>query len=178
MFKTIIRTILILIPTLLIVIIPVAAHEGREVGEYVLSFGWREEPAYAGMMNGPEVFISLHDAGEGEAFSQDVEVQLQTEVTFGDQSLTIPLRPAFETSGHYIADLVPTLPGDYTFRVFGTIGDTEVDETFSSADGEFSTVEPAGDILFPAVDNVDTRIAALEEKIAALEAKLEELDGQ
>lgn len=176
MFKTVVRFAMLLVAVLLMIVVPVMAHEGREVGDYLLSFGWREEPAYAGMMNGPEVFISLHDTEE--AVNESVAVSLQAEVSFGDQTITVNLRPALSSDGHYIAELVPTLPGDYTFRIFGMIDETEVDELFSSADGEFSTVEPAADILFPAVDNVDTRIAALEEKIAALEAKLEELDGQ
>ncbi|MDX1991028.1 MAG: hypothetical protein SF029_01480 [bacterium] len=53
---------------LLALVMPLAAHEGREVGDYSLTFGWRSEPAYAGMMNGPEVFIEpAHDHSEAEA---------------------------------------------------------------------------------------------------------------
>lgn len=178
----------VLILMLLGVMLPAAAHEGREVGEYVLSFGWRNEPAYAGMMNGPEVIIETHGEGdhghskrpaqngEGEDHHplEDVAIELQVEVTFGDQTMTLPLRPAYNTYGHYIADLIPTLPGDYIFRVTGTIGEVAVDETFDSADGEFSSVEPAADILFPAVGGED-RIAALEARIAELEALIEEI---
>jgi hypothetical protein len=160
--------------------IPALAHEGREVGEYALVFGWRVEPALAGLPNGPEVSISMrhedeHD-GHEEAFPADIPVSLQAEVTFGSESRTLTLNPAWGETGHYIADLIPTLPGDYTFRIFGTIGDTAVDESFSSADGQFSSVEPATDVMFPQAGIVD--VAALLARIEALEARLAALESQ
>lgn len=173
-----VRLVSFLIIALIFIVAPAAAHEGREVGDYEIVFGWREEPAFAGMMNGPEVFLGLHGAAEGELFPGDVEVSLQAEVSFGDQSMTLNLRPAYGETGHYVAELVPTLPGDYSFRLTGTIGDVEVEEVFSSADGEFSTVEPSGDIMFPAVGAMDARIAALEARLAELEAALAELEGE
>jgi hypothetical protein len=151
--------------------LPVFAHEGREVGEYVIVFGWRAEPALAGLFNGPEISIATHD---GE-LTEDVPVSLQAEVSFGSESRTVTFDSSDE-AGHYIADLIPTLPGDYNFRIFGTIGETAVDEMFSSADGEFSTVEPANDIMFPQAGIVD--VAALLARIEALEARLAELDAQ
>jgi hypothetical protein len=127
-------------------LIPAAAHEGREVGDYVIVFGWRVEPAYTELLNGPEVTITEHDTDEPVA---GLEETLQLEVSFGPATKTLTLRPVFDTPGHYTADLIPTRPGDYSFRLTGTIGDVEVDETFSSADGEFSTVEPIDDLRFP-----------------------------
>ena len=100
-------------------------------------------------------------------------VSLSAEISFGDQIMLLALEPVFGETGNYVADVIPTLPGDYSFRVFGTIGDTEVDEVFTSADGEFSSVEPATDILFPAVpSDTETLIAALEARIAALEEQI------
>jgi hypothetical protein len=154
----------------LLIMLPAYAHEGREIAEtYEIFFGWREEPAYAGLMNGPEVSIAMHDGSE---FPADTAVALQAEVSFGDQTTTLTFDEAFGEVGHYIADLIPTLPGDYSFRLTGTIGDAAVDEVFSSADGEFSSVEPASDIMFPVIPTVDERIAALEARIAALEEQL------
>jgi len=166
--------------------VTVFAHEGREVGEWELHFGWRVEPAYAGMMNGPEVFIALHGEHEEEEADEHeetmdmstVEVNLQAEVTFGDQTTTVTFRPAWGETGHYIAELMPMLPGDYSFHLTGTIGDTEVDEVFTSADGQFSSIEPPTDVMFPALPIVDNaRIEALEARIADLEAQLAELQG-
>lgn len=153
---------------------PVYAHEGREVGEYTLEIGWREEPAYTGLMNGPEITVNRHggedDHDEGAATPEaegdhantgeddhaeestgvtGLEDTLQIEVTFGPASKTLFLRPVRNEPGHYTADLIPMRPGDYTFRVFGTIEGVEINETFSASDGQFSTVEPLEDIQFP-----------------------------
>jgi hypothetical protein len=184
---------LLIILALLVLSLPAVAHERREVGPYEIAVGWRVEPAYVGLMNGPEVFVSR--AGEGDDHGHDtapegdhhdgeglagVTVDLVVEVSFGGQSVTLPLRPVWGASGHYVADLIPTMPGDYTFRVYGTIGETEVDETLTSADGQFSTVEPVEDVLFPVIemrDDTQARIAELEARIAELEAIIAELRG-
>lgn len=157
------------------VVSSVLGHEGREVGEYTIEFGWKVEPAYAGLLNGPEVHLALHDAAEGDEFPEDVEVSLEAEVSFGSESMVIGLVPSLEESGHYVGTVIPSLPGDYSFRIFGTIGETEVDETFSAADGQFSTVEPATDILFPSGWAAD--YAALLARIEELEARLATLEG-
>lgn len=204
MMKLSLRFIVLLVLALVLMVAPTLAHEHRHVGDFEITFGWRVEPAYAGMMNGPEISLALASDGHGETSSghdeeeddheeseehghadeamidlATLEVNLQAEVMFGDQSTTVIFRPAWGETGHYIADLLPTLPGDYTFHVTGTIGDLVVDEIFSSADGNFSTTEPATDVMFPAIPAVDNaRIAALEARIAELEAKLAELGGE
>jgi hypothetical protein len=150
--------------------IPALAHEGREVGEVEIVFGWRVEPAYTGIFNGPEFTVKMHgdahgehepeataeaDHSDSEDHSEDegmvagLEETLQLEVSYGGQSKMLRLRAMFGQPGHYTADLIPTQPGDYIFRLFGTIGDLEIDETFSSAEGAFSSVEPISDIQFP-----------------------------
>ncbi len=154
--------------------IPTLAHEGREVGDYHIVLGWRVEPAYTGLFNGPEFTVTMHGGEEheeghepegtpepehsdasGDHHEEDsaaltgLEDTLQIEVSFGGQTKLLRLRAVFGEPGSYTADLIPTQPGDYSFRIFGTIGDTEIDETFSSTEGEFSSVEPVEDIQFP-----------------------------
>lgn len=168
----------LLMPVIMLLValaaLPVAAHEGREVGDYVLNFGWRVEPAYVGIYNGPEIHISHHDSGEPV---EGAEATLQLEVRFGDQTRLLFLRSVFGEPGSYTADLIPTRPGDYTFVLTGTIGETAVDETFTSVDGEFSTVEPQSDLLFPELPSgdVESRLSALEAQVAALLAEIEAL---
>jgi hypothetical protein len=96
---------------------PTIAHEGREVGDYELVFGWRVEPAIVGVLNGPELTINIHEEGEEQGEDEedhdepaDVEASLQVEVTFGPASRTIDLRPAFGETGHYVADMIPPVP--------------------------------------------------------------------
>lgn len=136
----------ILLAAVAAVITLVLAHEGREVGEYAIVFGWRVEPAYTDILNGPEITIVHHDTEEPVAGAEET---LTLEVSFGPDAKQLKLRAVYNQPGHYTADLIPTRPGDYSFRLTGKIGDTEIDETFSSADGEFSTVEPISDIRFP-----------------------------
>lgn len=151
-----------------------SAHEGREVGDFTIEIGWRVEPAYTGLVNGPEITVTRHAEAEGnheeeatpeaegehsnegaEAHDESnngvigLDSTLQIEVTFGPASRILNLRPVVDEPGHYTATLMPMRPGDYTFRVFGTIEGLEVDETFSAADGQFSSVEPIEDIQFP-----------------------------
>lgn len=177
---------LVLVVMLAMGAVTVFAHEHREVGEYALTFGWRVEPALVGFPNGPELTIDLHseeEAGhehaEGDEHAEadpmaGVEVSLQVEVTFGPATKTMPLELSWGTTNHFIADLIPTRPGDYTFRVFGTIGDLEVDEVFNSADGDFSSVAPSTDVTFP--DAIPS-VVELQEIIAALEARIAVLEG-
>jgi hypothetical protein len=175
--------VILFVGLMVLLALPVAAHEGQEVGEYTLAFGWQVEPAYAWQPNGPEVFIETHheegEEGHDDDHSEEanplegVEINLVAEVSFGDQSMMLPLQPARNEIGHYVADLTPTMPGDYTFHITGTIGETAVDVTFNSADGGFSTVEPQTDVLFPlpAGGDLQAQITALEARIAALEAE-------
>jgi hypothetical protein len=154
------------------------AHGGRKIeGNITLVFGWREEPAYTGALNGPEIFVEHTDSGE------PIEgAELQAEVSFGDQTKVLTFHAVSNEPGHYTANLIPMLPGDYSFRVTGTIGDVQVDEVFTSADGEFSTVEPITDIMFPVLENMTIqelaeRIANLEAMITEIQAALDALQG-
>jgi hypothetical protein len=129
----------------LVALSPLSAHEEREIGTYSVELGWRVEPAYTTIFNGPEIFVF----DENEQAVEGLEETLQLEVTFGPASKTLELRPVWQDPGHYTADLIPTEPGDYSFHLTGTIGDTDVDEVFTSADGKFGSVEPISDIQFP-----------------------------
>ena len=164
-----------LIAILSISVFPVTAHEGREVGDYVIVLGWIEEPAYAGVYNGLEFTVEHHDTGE---LIKGLAETLQVEVQFGPASKTLVITESFDQPGHYMARLTPTRPGDYTFHLTGTIEETEVDEIFSSADGEFSTIEPASDLLFPDSTDILTELQALRAEIEALKAEIEALKGK
>jgi hypothetical protein len=180
------RTIIVAVAALLLAValfVPGApqasAHEEREVGEYSIVFGWQVEPAYAGVYNGPEVSIHQHGANDEEVPVEGAEETVALTVKFGYQSKELALEPAWNDPGHYVVSLTPTRPGDYTFELTGTIDDVEVDETFSSADGEFSSIEPASDVLFPdsKLDMValQSQVDALKKQVDALKKDLDAL---
>ena len=84
---------------------------------------------------------------------EDAYETLQVEVTHvpTGASKVLNVRPLFNAPGEYVGDLVPTAPGVYEFRFFGTIGGKTVEETFVSkgAGGDFDDVRSSVDLQFP-----------------------------
>ena len=84
---------------------------------------------------------------------EGLENTLQVEVVHPGTgaSRTMGLYAVFGMPGHYRADLIPTEPGVYVFRVFGTVEGVPVDESFQSAGagGQFNDVWTASELHFP-----------------------------
>ena len=106
---------------------------------------------------------------------------LLVEVTHvpSDVSKTMNLRPAFDDPGHYVADLIPTSPGHYRFRFFGTIEGEQVDLTFDSmaGGGNFDDVQPATAIHFPeavvSARELESAMRGLQTTVAGLQTESE-----
>ncbi len=116
---------------LLAVLLPLtaAAHEHREVagGQYELTVGFLDEPAFVGEKNGLSLRVVRPAAAGGAptagAATEDAGTPvegligtLQAEVMFGDQRMPLPLLPAFGDPGHYTSYFFPSTPGGYTFH--------------------------------------------------------------
>lgn len=136
-----------------------SAHEHRELadGRYSVVVGFSSEPAYTGFLNGLDLRISDNsiatpsaDGGEPVgAPVEGLEETLQAEIIYGDQKMTLTLEPRWRSPGAYDAWVVPTAAGDYTFHIWGTIGETAIDETFTSSPEGFSSVVDQAIIQFP-----------------------------
>ena len=145
------------------------AHEGREVGDYNINIGWIVEPAYEGFMNGVEIRVTRvmeggdDHHGDSKVVADDhhgdsaavkgLENTLQVEVTYvptGASRVVNLLADVYEP-GRYTANLLPTTPGVYEFRVFGAIEGMQVDETFASkgGGGGFDDIRPLASLQFP-----------------------------
>jgi hypothetical protein len=135
---------------LMVSTVPASAHESRKVGPYEFVVGWYDEPVYTGGKNGPEVFIS--DFQSGEPITEKVPVELEVEVIFEDESTAVTMEPAFDDPSHFEAHVAPTRPGEYTFHVTGTVGDTEIDEEFTSGPETFNSPVELKEIQFPVQD--------------------------
>lgn len=133
------------------------AHERREVGSFLFVVGWRNEPALVEQPNGLDLRIMTKI---DEQPVTGLENSLRAEVIFGDRTMPLELRPRFGQPGAYTADLAPTRPGSYIFHITGQISDTQIDERFNSADGEFSDVEPLASIQFPEPVGTGTELAS------------------
>ena len=129
-----------------------SAHTHVHVGEYELSIGWANEPTYVGVPNGVEVTVSDPD---GEPVTDLGAGDITVVVSTADQSTEVlPLEPAFVldafgTPGQYLADLLPTVPGDYTFQFAGSLREETVDVTVTSGEDTFSPVQSSTGVEFP-----------------------------
>lgn len=134
--------------TMFVVTAPAGAHATIDVGDgrYVLELGFRDEPTYLGQPNA--VFVKVSEYATGGTQPVDgLAATLSTEVSKDGQAIEIPLVPRGD--GEYEAPFVPTALGDYTFRVFGTIGDAPVDESVTAGPDTFSPVAPLSQLQFP-----------------------------
>jgi hypothetical protein len=122
------------------------AHESREVGEYTFVVGFLDEPVYAGQKSGLDLRISL-----GEDPVEGAEETLQAEVIYGDDTRALQLSPSFGEPGAYRSVFLPTAAGPYTFRVFGQIDGTSIDESFTAGPDTFGEVQDTAGGQFPVV---------------------------
>lgn len=152
--------------------LPATAHESRKVGPYEFVVGWGEEPVYTGFKNSIQLILS--DAKTGKPVN-DLEDTLDVEVAFGDETTTLTMEPnfvpgVFGEEGDYRAWLTPTRPGEYTFRFVGTIGDTNIDDSFTSGPDTFDSPVDEREIQFPAQDPSTAELASrLERELPRVE---------
>jgi hypothetical protein len=141
------------------------AHEVRQLadGKYQIIVGFIDEPVFAGDKSGLEFFVSdlsapatpVAGAGSDEDEESEgapvdgLEETLKAEVIFGDQTMELPLNARFGTPGAYESVFFPMKPGDYTFRIYGKLGDTDIDESFTSSPEGFGAVEDPAPLQFP-----------------------------
>ena len=98
--------------------------------------------------------MAAQSGGHGvEVPVEGLEKTLQVEVTHvpSEASKVMNLRAVLNEPGRYAADLIPTVPGVYEFRVFGSAEGTAIDETFISrgGGGGFDDVRSVADLQFP-----------------------------
>jgi hypothetical protein len=150
---------------------PVFAHEDRVVDDYEFVVGFADEPAYAGSKNG--VSLAIADAQTGDPIEEGVE--LDVEVSFGDETGVFPMEAEFGAPGSYSAPFIPTRPGQYSFHFTGTIGNQDVDETFTSGPDTFNDVEDPKSVSFPVRDPSTGELAQrLDQEVPRLNAAIED----
>ncbi len=109
------------------------AHEKRTVGDSQWNVGFLNEPAFSGQMNAIDLQIQKK-TGEPLTGLQD---SLNAQVFYADEKtgLEIPLRTHASRPWAYAGYFLPERPGDYRFRIYGTIEGQPVDEVFSPGQG-------------------------------------------
>lgn len=131
-----------------------SAHVLKTVGPYHLLIGFGNEPTYTGAQN--SVFLLLSNAKTGAPIvDEGLGDTLKVEVGFGTQKKLLPLVSSFDpdsgggTKGVYNAFFIPTVPGDYTFHLFGTIRGQKVNITVESSPTTFDSAHAPAAIEFP-----------------------------
>jgi hypothetical protein len=153
---------------------PAFAHEVRQVGAYQLTVGWATEPAYVGQTNSVEMFV--HDA-KGNALDDLGPNGLTVQITTGSQtSDPLAMEGGFDPDtglglhGQWLASIIPTAPGDYTFHFTGDINGQKIDEKFTSGPNTFNTVDDPTPVEFPAKNPT---ISALATGISQLSPRVD-----
>jgi hypothetical protein len=149
----------------------VQAHGHVEVGEYSLTIGWADEPTFVGQPNAVELTIEDHETGE--PIEDLADGALSVVVTTADQETSaLALEGAFGQPGVYVAQLLPTTPGEYTFHFTGSIADQAVDVEMTSGEETFSSVRASSEVEFPV--QVPT-LAEVADRFDRLDGRIEEL---
>jgi hypothetical protein len=120
------------------------AHESITVGDYEIVYGWVNEPAIAGQLNGVEIFINNTSSGEAQPVEADMINSLVVALHYGTEIRPLTLDPVFDTPGAFDATFIPTIPGLYSLKFSGMLGDTPVD-----VDVELDEVQAADAFQFP-----------------------------
>ena len=160
----------------LLIVAPTQAHVLKDFGSYSVALGWAVEPTYLSEVNAVQVVVKDQ---AGKAITDLADGALQVVVSAqGQQSDALQLLNRFDPDtglgvpGDYEASIIPTVPGDYTFHLTGSIHGTPVDETATSGDSTFNSVVGSTDIEFPAklpaLSDVSTRLDRLDGRIAVL----------
>jgi hypothetical protein len=166
---------------------------GQQV-EFVV--GWFVEPPYAGEVNAVDFWAHYINftCPQGTVSTScpiyGLDQNLRVEVATGGQSQILNFSPSLSNdvppifNGEYTANIEPTVPGTYSFRIFGTVGRTPINETFTCGPTTFECVDPANDIEFPqaiasssdlqtALSNAQSQIANLQSQVAQMQSTLQ-----
>ena len=149
---------------------PAEAHEQRIVGKYTVEVGWHDEPAIVDRPN--SVFLEVKETATGRAIT-GLEKTITVTVAFGGlrAAFAPQLRAVFDEPGAYVADIIPTAAGDYTFRFTGKIDDQTVDEKFESGPGRFDSIAAASDLQYP---QQAASLAELTRQLADLKSAIDQ----
>jgi hypothetical protein len=127
------------------------AHESITVGDYEIVYGWVSEPAIAGQQNGVEIFVNDTSRGEEQPAEEHIIHTLVVELMYGGETKTLALESVFDSPGAFETTVIPAIPGLYSLKLSGTLGDTAVDQEVG-----LEEVQPADAVLFPSAASIET----------------------
>lgn len=162
-----------------------SAHEISKAGPYRIAIGWLFEPpsgtvTWVGQPNAVQIFVDKPTSGSeigdpvGDLNKDCDHPNIQVTVAFGSTtSKPFCPQPAYDPDtglgrqDEYDATLIPTVAGDYTFHVYGTIHGEKVDHTVKSGPDTFDTVGDASTAEFPTAAPALADVAAKVDQVGA-----------
>ena len=138
---------------------PAFAPTRVEIGPYVLIVGWETEPVVVGERNA--LFFDVSKEGQPV---EGLESSLAVALLYGGQTFTGNLQPSTEP-GIYTVEVVPTVRGQYSVQLSGSLEDLDINEVV-----EPEEVLPSAVLEFPE-SPPDTR--AMQETINELSDQLQ-----
>ncbi|MCJ7637486.1 MAG: hypothetical protein MUO21_08365 [Nitrososphaeraceae archaeon] len=118
------------------------AHNEIKVGNYTIVAGWEEEPPLVNILNNIVVYVF-----ENESPVRNVMKDLSVNINYGGVNKELNFVPSEETSGLYLAEIIPSKLGSYSLNLKGNINTQNIDN-----DIEIEDVEDATKITFPIID--------------------------
>ncbi len=122
-------------------------HQSKEVagGAYRVIAGYMVNPAYSGQLNGLDLMVRDADGEPVANLEQAITAVL---IAPDGSELELTLRAGAEP-GHYTADFIPTVAGNFMFRISGFIGAEEFEELFDHVAHNEPPVMDAATISLP-----------------------------
>jgi hypothetical protein len=168
----------------------VLAINGQQI-EFVV--GWVNEPAYANEINAVDFWAHYinETCPQGSVSTScpvyGLDQSLRVTVVLGGQSTTLSFSPNLSNDvpplfyGEYTAEVEPTVPGTISFVIFGNIGGTAVNETFTCGPTTYECVDPASEIQFPQTTasggDVQTALSNVQSQISGLQSQVTQMQG-
>jgi hypothetical protein len=166
-----------------------SAHYVFTAGRYRIAIGWQNEPAFGtdtfvGEQNAIQVFVDIASADNPKGtpvstLNQDcTHPDFQVTVTVGTTtSSPFCPAPAYDPDtgngrlDEYDYALIPTVVGNYTFHIFGSINGTPIDQTVTSGPTTFDSIADASSVEFPvavpATAALSTKVDAVNQRAAS-----------
>jgi len=129
---------------------PVSAHITKVFGNYLVTVGWQNEPAFNGLMNAPIVEVKK---GSGDSAKPVINAlaNMQISIKYGSVTKQLDFVPDNTVDGQYVSPLIPTRVGTYSLIMKGTIEDQSIDTEIPLDD-----VASVDTLNFPPSSSADT----------------------
>jgi hypothetical protein len=134
------------------------AHNQIKVGNYTIEAGWEEEPPLVNILNNIVVYVF-----EIESPVQNAMKDLSININYNGSSKGLSFVPSEESSGLYLAEIIPSKLGSYSLTLKGSINTQNIDNDIPLED-----IEDAKKITFPIIANDSGNIDNIEKQISPI----------